>query len=408
MSAEPWSASAFEARYRANPDPWDFAGSPYEQGRYDTLLRGLSRDGYRRGYEPGCSVGALTIRLAARCERLFAIDVSATAIATARDRCRAAGNVELTVGSVAEPPPRDLDLLVFSEIGYYFSVPELDRVIARLHDAVVPGGELAACHWLGTSPDHQLHGSVVHERLRAGTRDRLRDELSRRNLRLRRRDLAAHVRRASRWSVGVVVPARNEARLIESCVASVLDAFGATAAEIDLWVVVVADSCTDDTASRAMRRLAHRGEVIVVDARTVGGARRGGYAVRARTFQSHRGVRRPDLADGNRRRQRRAGELDHGSPARRRRGRRRGSRNGERGIVLRASIAASWSSTAATTRFVPTADTVIAMARTSAYAPTPISRPEGGSPWPAARTTRCGNDSVRSQCRSCRRSRVRS
>jgi SAM-dependent methyltransferase len=165
MSVEPWSPEAFEARYREQGDPWDFAHSAFEQGRYDDILDSIPTERCAHAYEPGCSIGALTVRLAARCDRLDAVDVSATAVARARERCRALRNVRVAVGSVIDPPPSDLDLIVFAEIGYYFAVEELDTIATRLRDALRPDGHLLACHWLGESADHRLHGRLVHDRL---------------------------------------------------------------------------------------------------------------------------------------------------------------------------------------------------------------------------------------------------
>ncbi|HEY3833341.1 MAG TPA: SAM-dependent methyltransferase [Acidimicrobiia bacterium] len=163
MSGEPWSPEAFEARYRANEDPWNFAESAFEQQRYDDILAELPERGDARAYEPGCSVGALSVRLAPRCARLDANDVSPTAVECARRRCAQYPHVNVTVGSVVDPPPRGLDLVVFAELGYYFDVGELGAIVVRLADALEPTGDLLACHWLGDSADHQLHGSVVHE-----------------------------------------------------------------------------------------------------------------------------------------------------------------------------------------------------------------------------------------------------
>lgn len=165
MSAEPWSAEAFEDRYRRSIDPWDFRTSPYEQDRYDRIVETLAHDRYRSGFEPGCSIGELTWRLSRRCDRLRAIDVSQTAAASAGERCRGLPGVEVAVGSLADDPTTGHDLVVLSEIGYYFSIEELDEVIDRVVTAMVPGGDLVACHWLGHSCDHRLHGSTVHDRL---------------------------------------------------------------------------------------------------------------------------------------------------------------------------------------------------------------------------------------------------
>ena len=56
-----------------------------------------------------------------------------------------------------------MDLLVLSEIGYYLSSAQLAQVLNRYVDALMPSGTLLACHWLGESPDHVLHGNQVHE-----------------------------------------------------------------------------------------------------------------------------------------------------------------------------------------------------------------------------------------------------
>lgn len=167
MPDDPTSAEAFEQRYREAEDPWDFRTSSYERGRYERIVAALGRPRYRSAYEPGCSIGELTWRLAERCDRLVAVDISATAIAAARQRCDGLDGVDVRVGSVVDEPPAGLDLLVFSEVGYYLDVPRLDEVLDRLTDAVEPGGEVIACHWLGESPDHVLHGRTVHERLAA-------------------------------------------------------------------------------------------------------------------------------------------------------------------------------------------------------------------------------------------------
>jgi hypothetical protein len=85
----PCSPQAFEDRYRRCADPWNFRSSPYEQDRYRRTVGALARPSYRSGFEPACSVGELTWPLSPPCDKLRAIDVSATAVAAARERCRA-------------------------------------------------------------------------------------------------------------------------------------------------------------------------------------------------------------------------------------------------------------------------------------------------------------------------------
>jgi cellulose synthase/poly-beta-1,6-N-acetylglucosamine synthase-like glycosyltransferase len=74
------------------------------------------------------------------------------------------------------------------------------------------------------------------------------------------------------WCVGIVVPARNEEDSIEACVASIL-ASCRQAPIADYWVVVVADSCTDATASRARQAVGEYGMVIRCNGQSAGTAR---------------------------------------------------------------------------------------------------------------------------------------
>jgi SAM-dependent methyltransferase len=157
----------FEARYCQKSDPWDFATSAYELGRYQSTLSALSRTRYGTVYEPGCSVGVLTSALARRAAQVIAIDFAPSAVERARTRCSAWPNVAVHCASVAtyvpEPP---LDLVVFSELGYYFDAHELARIGRVLSRQLSARGEFLAVHWLGHSPDHVMHGDQVHETLR--------------------------------------------------------------------------------------------------------------------------------------------------------------------------------------------------------------------------------------------------
>jgi SAM-dependent methyltransferase len=170
MSDTPWSPASFEDRYRAAEDPWSFATDPYEQGRYAAIEAALrpAPHHYRSGYEPGCSIGVLTDRLAARCDALTATDVSPTAVRRAKERCGDRPGLTIETGSLQDGPGTygPPDLIVLSELGYYLSRNELRAVTDRLATAAAPGGDLIACHWTGHSPDHRLHGTEVHALLR--------------------------------------------------------------------------------------------------------------------------------------------------------------------------------------------------------------------------------------------------
>ncbi|MEP7246809.1 MAG: glycosyltransferase [Gammaproteobacteria bacterium] len=82
----------------------------------------------------------------------------------------------------------------------------------------------------------------------------------------------------SAWHVGVVVPACNEGQSIEACIDSIVDSLDVCASVDSSWIVVVADSCRDDTAARARAFLGARGEVVECGVASPGVARRLGSA----------------------------------------------------------------------------------------------------------------------------------
>jgi 2-polyprenyl-3-methyl-5-hydroxy-6-metoxy-1,4-benzoquinol methylase len=158
----------FEHKYRAAADPWNFATSPYEQQRYQVILRAIEHRRYRRALEPGCSVGVLTSGLASLCDEVAAFDIAPSAVAAAREECRGFANVHLTCNAFAEDGiDGQFDLIVLSEIGYYFEVAKLRKIVISLMSHLSPGGVIVAAHWLGTSRDHVLKGDSVHDLLRS-------------------------------------------------------------------------------------------------------------------------------------------------------------------------------------------------------------------------------------------------
>jgi trans-aconitate methyltransferase len=177
MTNENTSAEFFESLYSQHPDPWNFERSPYEHGRYDAITESIGHGRYERAFEPGCSIGVLTESLARFCDHLDAMDIAPTAVARSQERCRDLPNVTIWRGALPDSiPDGKLDLVVFSEIGYYFNESELERLTARLVDRLRQGGSLLAVHWLGVSSDHVLNGDRVHEIMRSSPLLAIEDE----------------------------------------------------------------------------------------------------------------------------------------------------------------------------------------------------------------------------------------
>ena len=153
----------FEALYADDPDPWGMETSDYEAGKYDATLAALNSQKYQNALEVGCSVGVLTARLAQRCHRLLALDVSETALGRARQRPGTA-NVEWRRAEVPSSwPSARHNLIVLSEVLYFLEPTEVDMVASLASRDLLPGGEVIVVNWLGEC-DRTLNGNEASER----------------------------------------------------------------------------------------------------------------------------------------------------------------------------------------------------------------------------------------------------
>ena len=154
----------FDHVYQANRDPWNFETSPYEREKYAATLAALSRPHYAEVFEIGCSLGVLTAQLAPRCGHLLAVDVSEAALAQARARCADLPQVEIRLMQVPnEFPSQKFDLILLSEVGYYWSPVDLAQAADMLVAGLQPGGQLLLVHWTPPVHDYPLTGDDVHE-----------------------------------------------------------------------------------------------------------------------------------------------------------------------------------------------------------------------------------------------------
>ena len=162
------SPAYFDDVYAAHADPWGFATLPYEAAKYAATLDALPRARYRAALEIGCSIGVLTRLLAARCDHLVAVDVSEVALAQARVRLQDLPHVSVARLQLPdEDPGGAYDLVVLSEVGYYWSPRDLDRAAALIARRLLPDGHLVLVHWTPHVPDYPMTGDAVHERLLA-------------------------------------------------------------------------------------------------------------------------------------------------------------------------------------------------------------------------------------------------
>ena len=161
----------FEGLYAASEDPWNFAASEYEQNKYARTLAELGERTFRRALEAGASIGVFTEMLADRCDELLAVDVSERAVTAARRRLSGRGHVRVERRTLPEEMPEGpFDLIVASEVLYYFPREEMLTVLRGFERELARGGVLLAVHWRRETETYPLQGDEVHDLLAEHTR----------------------------------------------------------------------------------------------------------------------------------------------------------------------------------------------------------------------------------------------
>ncbi len=152
----------FEQLYSDSADPWSLTEQWYTQRKYDHTLAALPHRRYRTAFEPGCSVGILTTQLAARCDSLLATDRVAAAAELTAARTRDLPQVRARQLTIPEEwPDGRFELVVLSELLYYFDDLTLRDVLTRTVRALEPGGTLVTVHWNHPAPEHHRTGRTL-------------------------------------------------------------------------------------------------------------------------------------------------------------------------------------------------------------------------------------------------------
>jgi predicted TPR repeat methyltransferase len=168
----------FEALYKDKGDPWAFETSPYEAAKYRETLAALPAPRFANVLEVGCANGVLTAQLGPLCDTLLAVDVSETALAAARTRCADQPNIRSEQRRLpADAPDETFDLVLLSEVVYYWDSADIARMGAWLRGAVRSGGYVLLVHWIGET-DYPKSGDDAVAELHAALEDRVTVERS--------------------------------------------------------------------------------------------------------------------------------------------------------------------------------------------------------------------------------------
>lgn len=157
------SDAAFDAMFAGSEDPWGFETSWYERRKRAVTMAALPRQQLGRVLEVGCSTGVLASELAERATSLLGVDLSAEAVRRARTRLedRRSVRVEL-LRAPQQWPPGTFDLVVLSEVGYFWQPEELDAALSRTVASLADDGLLLLCHWRHPVQGWPLDGDAVH------------------------------------------------------------------------------------------------------------------------------------------------------------------------------------------------------------------------------------------------------
>jgi SAM-dependent methyltransferase len=161
-------AAYFEGMFQGAADPWDLETSPYEQAKYAHTLQALAGRTYELGFEVGCAKGVLTQGLADHCRALLAIDVSETALEAARERCAPIDHVAFAQMTFPKQAPigSAFDLILLSEVVYYWDDADIGRAADWIGSHLAPGGDLLLVHWTGET-DYPQSGDDATFKLQA-------------------------------------------------------------------------------------------------------------------------------------------------------------------------------------------------------------------------------------------------
>jgi predicted TPR repeat methyltransferase len=166
MSRSSLDASYFDDIFEGDDDPWNLATSGYEAAKFTATHDALADRRYARAFEVGCAQGVLTEKLVGLCDTLLAVDISSKALAKARKRVGDRAGLELAQMAFPKEVPQGppFDLVILSEVIYYWGVVDLDRAAEWLREGVAPGGRVILVHYTGET-DYPHSGDEAVEML---------------------------------------------------------------------------------------------------------------------------------------------------------------------------------------------------------------------------------------------------
>jgi len=157
-------SSVFDEIFRDNPDPWEYTTKFYEITKFRATIQALPKVQFKNAFEIACAIGVITEKLAPKCDRLLSVDCSELGLVEARKRCSHLPQVRFEQMQIPQQfPTEKFDLILFSEVGFFFTMPDLLETKQKIIDALLPGGYLLMVHFRSTAAHYFIQdGETVH------------------------------------------------------------------------------------------------------------------------------------------------------------------------------------------------------------------------------------------------------
>lgn len=158
-----YAAAHFDRLFGEAVDPWNYGGSPIAEERRALILRALPRNHYARLLEIGCAEGWMTRPLAYRAASLLAADISCTALARARARCRELPNVQfMQFDLLADRLSGTFEGIVCAGVLVFLPADAQASVRDRIVGSLASGGDLLLEHTRQAYPG-EVAGNEIHQ-----------------------------------------------------------------------------------------------------------------------------------------------------------------------------------------------------------------------------------------------------
>jgi SAM-dependent methyltransferase len=156
-------ATYFDRIFEGDDDPLDLASSDYEAAKFRVTCDALADRRYACALEVGCAHGVLTEKLVDLCDTLLAVDISGAALAKARVRVGKRAGLEFEQMSFPRETPdgASFDLVILSEVAYYWDCANLARAGEWLVQGIARGGRMILVHYTGETDYPQTGDQAV-------------------------------------------------------------------------------------------------------------------------------------------------------------------------------------------------------------------------------------------------------